>query len=420
MEEHHLPSAKDIKKKFHEWFRNPVSADPPFSAKANHSDLQKKFHKWFSDPVSPNPPFPVEANHSIGDSAPANLLFPTKTDYSRDKTRRRGVYGLRKLIVAIHNIMMHTEIKYLSIGLFIGMCVTGLFLTGMAIPLRVVALQPTETATAALSAYTSTPAPTSTSTIHPPTSTYTPTPTLIRPTSTATATDIATATPTVPSPTPTFSDTLMGLLQGGYLSQVGPLGLRDQFRVYESSLKYVRTSTEESQLIGEQINGPGYGAPSNICGPLSLAILQEAGIVRSNINPHAFWMLNPGVRGDRSLLSKVFPPDRFENVRFQVPLNNVDWHENPLYPGDFIYIYAGWGGTFEHMLVVNRVDSDGRAYAVTNHETPDGYIISEVLLYDPDDPSVGIFPAWTARPNAESGSTGFAGYELWRLRSPSQ
>lgn len=210
----------------------------------------------------------------------------------------------------------------------------------------------------------------------------------------------------------------MGLLQGGYLSQAGPLDLRDQFRVYESSLKYVRTSTEESRLIGEQINGPGYGAPSNICGPLSLAILQEAGIVRSNIDPHAFWMLNPGVKGDRSLLSKVFPPDRFENIRFQVPLNDVDWHENPLYPGDFIYIYAGWGGTFEHMLVVNRVDSDGRAYAVTNHETPDGFIISEVLLYDPDDPNLGMFPAWTARPNAESGSTGFAGYELWRLRSP--
>jgi hypothetical protein len=423
MEENYLPPAMYLQRKFYEWFRDPVSADPSLPAKANYpppvKDLQEKFYEWFGDSVPADPLFPAEANHSNGDPVPANLSFPIEIYDSHDKTRRRRVYDLRKLIVAFKNVMMHAEIKYLSIGLFIGMCVTGLFLTGLVIPPRVAAILPTETTTATLNAYTSTPAPTSTSAIYPPTSTYTPTPTLIRPTSTATATEIATATPTVPSPTPTFSDTLMGLLQGGYLSQVGPLSLRDQFRVYESSLKYVRTSTEESRLIGEQINGPGYGAPSNICGPLSLAILQEAGIVRPDLDPHTFWMLNPGVRGDRSLLSKVFSPDRFENIRFQVPLNKVDWRENPLYPGDFIYIYAGWGGTFEHMLVVNRVDSDGRAYAVTNHMTSNGFIISEVLLYDPDDPNAGMFPAWTARPNAEMGSTGFAGYELWRLRSPS-
>ena len=206
----------------------------------------------------------------------------------------------------------------------------------------------------------------------------------------------------------------MGLLQDGYLSQAGPLDLREQIRVYEASLKYVRTSTEESRLIGEQINGPGYGAPSNICGPLSIAILQEAGIVRPDLDPHAFWMLNPDVRGDRKSLSKAFPLSQFENLRFQIPLNKMDWHESPLYPGDFIYIYAGSGGNFEHMLMVNRVDSDGRAYAVTNHKTPSGFIISEVLLYDPDNPDVGMFPVWTARPNAENGSTGFAGFELWQ------
>ena len=63
---------------------------------------------------------------------------------------------------------------------------------------------------------------------------------------------------------------------------------------------------------------------------------------------------------------------------------------------------------------------NGRVYAVTNHLTSNGFIISEVLLYDPNDPNAGMFPAWTARPNAETGSTGFAGYELWRLRPSSQ
>jgi len=311
---------------------------------------------------------------------------------------------------------MHADIKYLSIGLFIGISTTGLLLTGMLLPPTVAANLPTGTATS--SPTTQAPLPPSTATVPLPTSTYTPTPTFIGPTLTPTLTETPTVTPTVPSPTPTFSDTLMGLLQDGYLSQVGPLELRDQIRLYETSLKYVRTNTEESRLIGEQINGQGYGAPSDICGPLSIAILQEAGIINPDLDSHDFWLLNPDIWDDRHLLSKAFTSDRFENTHFQVKLNKVDWSETPLYPGDFIYIYAGTGGNFEHMLVVNRVDAEGRAYAVTNHKTPNGFIISEVLLYHPGNPDVGIFQVWTARPNAELGSTGFAGFEVWRIRVP--
>jgi hypothetical protein len=213
---------------------------------------------------------------------------------------------------------------------------------------------------------------------------------------------------------------LMDLVQNGYLAQAGPLNVKQVIKIYETSLKYVRSNTEGSRLLGEQINGPGYGVPSDICGPLSIAILQESGLISPELDPHAFWLLNPDIWDDRRLLAKAFPPDRFEDKRYKVKLNKVDWHKNPLYPGDFVYIYAGTGGTFEHMLVVNRVDADGRAYAITNHLTSNGFIISEVLLYDPDDPNVGMFPVWTARPNAEMGSTGFDGYELRRLRSPSR
>jgi hypothetical protein len=212
----------------------------------------------------------------------------------------------------------------------------------------------------------------------------------------------------------------MGLLHDGYLSQVGPLELRDQIRVYETSLKYTRSSTEESRLIGEQINGPGYGAPSDICGPLSIAILQDAGLISPSLDPHTFWLLNPDVPGERRLLTKAFPPERFENIRVKVKLDEVDWNETPLYPGDFIYIYAGSFGNFEHMLVVNRVDSQGRTYAVTNRSTPNGYIISEVLLYHPNKPDVGMFPVWTARPFAPTGATGYAGIEVWRMRAAGQ
>jgi len=210
----------------------------------------------------------------------------------------------------------------------------------------------------------------------------------------------------------------MGLLQDGYLSQTGPLELKEQIRVYESSLKYVRTNTEESRLIGEQINGIGYGSPSNICGPLSIAILQDVGLIDSSLNPHTYWLLNADIAYDRRLLSKAFPPEQFESIRINRRLNEIDWNETPLYPGDFIYLYAGYGGNFEHMLVVSRVDVNGRAYSVTNHRTPNGFIISEVLLYNPANSNVGMFPIWTARLNADTGSTGFAGLEIWRQRSP--
>jgi hypothetical protein len=300
---------------------------------------------------------------------------------------------------------MRAEIQYLSIGLFIGISATGLLLTGMYISPVVAATLPTATMTATLTTYTSVPTPTSTSTHRPPTSTFTPTPTLTKPTSTATA-------------TPTFSDTLMGLLQDGYLSQAGPLELRDQLRIYEASLKFVSISTEKNRLIGEEINGPGYGSPSNICGPLSISILQEAGFVNPDLDPHDFWLLNPDDMSDRKLLAKAFPPEKFGSYRTRVKLDEIDWNLSPLYPGDFIYTYAGRGGNFEHMLVVNRVDSQGRAYAVTNHNTENGFIISEVLLYDPNISDVGIFSVWTAWPKARLGATGFGGFEVWRLRVP--
>jgi hypothetical protein len=211
---------------------------------------------------------------------------------------------------------------------------------------------------------------------------------------------------------------MLDLLESGYLVQTGPLSLRGLFRLYDASIKYIRQTSDSSRILGEEINGKGYGSPSDICGPLSIAILQDAGLVDSSLDPHRFWLLNPDVWDDRRLLDNAFTPERFENIHYKVKLNKVDWDETPLQPGDFVYIYAGTGGNFEHMLVVNRVDANGRAYAVTNHKTENGFIISEVLLYNPSNSYVGMFPVWTARPNAETGSTGFAGFEIWRMKSP--
>ncbi|MFT3894773.1 MAG: hypothetical protein QM730_24345 [Anaerolineales bacterium] len=411
-----------MQNKFYEWFGEPIfTTEPPLPLT---DDLQKKFSEWFGDPIpDANPslttivnpsieypvsvelPLSVTATHPIGNTVPANLPFPTPTDHSHSEKQRSLLGDLRKFIIAVRGNLLRAEIAYLSIGLFLGISTIGFLATGTPNSLGVGASLSTTTTPSALP--TNTPIPTSTSV-----------PILIEPTLALTIRNMAPAALIVPTPTPIPSDTLIGLLKIGYLSQSGPLSLTDQFRVYESALKHVGISTDEIQVVGEQVNGPGYGSPDNICGPLSLAILQEAGIVRSDIKPHAFWLLNPDVVEKRKLLAQVFPPDRFENIRFRIPLKNMDWQTNPLYPGDFIYIYAGTGGTFEHMLVVDRVDSAGRAYSINNYMTPDGFIISEVLLYNPADPNAGMFPTWTARPNSKSGSTGFAGFEVWRLRTP--
>ena len=410
MEYNTLPLKKNVQRKFSEWFGDPVittdianpsigypiSVDLSLPAGANHS---------MEDSIPVDLSLPTLVNYPIGNTTPVNLPFPPSTNDSQAKTPGSFLDDLRKLMVVVRSSLLRAEVAYLSIGLFLGVSTISFLITGMPISLKVGAPLSTTTAPSTPTANISTPTSTSIAM-------------LIEPTSTATIRNMAPAAPPIPSPTPIPSDTLIGLLKIGYLSQVGPLSLTDQLRVYESSLKYVGISPDEIQLIGEQINGPGYGSPDNICGPLSLAILQEAGIVRPDINPHAFWLLNPDVKEKRELLSMVFPPDRFENIRFRIPLKNMDWNTNPLYPGDFLYIYAGTGGTFEHMLVVDRVDSAGRAYSINNYMTPNGFIITEVLLYDPADPTVGMFPAWTARPNSKSGSTGFAGFEVWRLKMP--
>ncbi len=122
------------------------------------------------------------------------------------------------------SLTMRADIKYLGLGLFIGLSATSVLLVGMLVPPTLAASLPTDTLTSTLIA--STPSPQLPPTIHPPTNTYTPTPTLIQPTGTATITSTPTLTPTVPSATSTLSHTLMDLVQNGYLAQAGPLNVK--------------------------------------------------------------------------------------------------------------------------------------------------------------------------------------------------
>jgi hypothetical protein len=199
----------------------------------------------------------------------------------------------------------------------------------------------------------------------------------------------------------------------------GPLSTAQQLWLGIVSMRYVAPTTTDGIRLARHLNYIGNdGHPSNICGPLSIAILRDAGIISSDTSLDEFWLLDPKQILARQLLTRTFPPDRFDDLRFDTPLNKFDWKAFPLLPGDFLYLYAGQGGNFEHMLVVNRVDSQKRAYAVTNYGTPNGFVITEVMLYDPNDKSIGIFHTWTKQNYAMLGSTGFGGFEVWRLRSP--
>jgi hypothetical protein len=154
-----------------------------------------------------------------------------------------------------------------------------------------------------------------------------------------------------------------------------------------------------------------------MCGPLALSILREAGIVSPAVNPHSFWLLNPRV--DRKVISQVFPVAEFSDSFFQTPINHFDFQEFPLRVGDFLYLYAGKGGTFEHMLVVTRVDESGRVFSVTNYDVaPKSFVIQEALLYDPSQPGTGKFYDWTNYKNEKIGLTGFGGFEVWRRKTP--
>lgn len=188
-------------------------------------------------------------------------------------------------------------------------------------------------------------------------------------------------------------------------------------RLQDASLDYVAlTQADGIQMARSLKIVKDDGDPTNICGPLSIAILRDAGIVDPYIKIRDFWLLNPN--NNRRLLEQTFPYERFDHFQFSTPINEVDWKSFPLAPGDFLYLYAGSKGTFEHMLVVTRVDDTGRAFSVTNHATPDGFVIDEVMLYDPAIPGIGKFSEWTDRQNNRIGTTGFGGFELWRLTQP--
>lgn len=188
-------------------------------------------------------------------------------------------------------------------------------------------------------------------------------------------------------------------------------------RIYYASLSYLAPTESQAVQVARSLKFvKNDGHPSNMCGPLAVAILRDAGLISRYTDLHDFWLLNP--RTDTQIIQRTFPEDEFTKYHYSQPINEFDFSMFPLQVGDFVYLYAGANGTFEHMLVVTRVDSQGRAYSVTNINTDEGYVIKEVMLYDPNMPGKGQFYEWTDRRNIRLGLTGFGGIDVWRRNVP--
>lgn len=297
---------------------------------------------------------------------------------------------------------MRSAIRDIGLGLVIGMCATTLVAIAVVLSMgHIEALSPTASPSS-----TASPIPTATASAVPATAT-----------SSTTPTPSPSATPSPPPPT-TTPDAVQAAVDSGQLVFAGALSIEEQLALYRASLNYIASSPEDSTRLGSLINGAGYGDPTNICGPLAIAILRDAGLTSPKIIPHDFWLLNPRAAIDQGLLREAFPPAQYAYSKNLAPINNIDWRNEPLLPGDFLFLWHGSGGNFDHMLVVSRVDSRLRTFAVTNYGTPHGFVIGEAMLYDPSDPTVGLFHTWTQEAYAVLGSTGFGGFELWRRTSP--
>jgi hypothetical protein len=221
------------------------------------------------------------------------------------------------------------------------------------------------------------------------------------------------------TPTPNQSNFVVSPMPTTGLPYVYVLSPEQREMLNQAAQKYVAANQEETKLVAQQLNYIGKNAtPNTMCGPLAIAILQDAGIVDPEIPRIDFYYFNPrpGFAGDT--IESAFPESRFKKIEQNLPINEIDYSVNPLHPGDFLYLFAGDSGSFEHMLTVSRVDELGRAFAVTNYNTPEGVAIQEVMLYDPNQPGIGKFYDWTNWANRELGRTGYGGFWLWRSITP--
>jgi hypothetical protein len=194
-------------------------------------------------------------------------------------------------------------------------------------------------------------------------------------------------------------------------------------KLYYASLAYLAYTPEDADKIARQIGylGGKNESASLACGPLSITIMRDAGILPADISTNKIWLLCP--REDREecngikILNQVyFPPDKFDYIRVYESVRTYNFSTNPLQPGDWLYLFTNIHG-FDHMLVVTRVDEKGIAYTVTNLDRGKGFMITEEALYYPNNPEAGLFYELSDPQRGMLGMSGTGGFLLIRNRN---
>jgi hypothetical protein len=190
-------------------------------------------------------------------------------------------------------------------------------------------------------------------------------------------------------------------------------------RLEKAAANYISLDSESANLTVKQMNYAAGADASLTCGPLAIAILQDAGLVSPYLPLNAFWLSSPRPDKNEPIFLEAFPQDKYEWKRDYTPMAEMDYLTDPLLPGDFIYTF---GGNYEHMFTVTRMDEMGRVYTVQNleqgylNDDPDdlSFVIAETLLYDPNQPGIGMVYEWTDDFNWKLGHTGTEGYMRFR------
>jgi hypothetical protein len=192
-----------------------------------------------------------------------------------------------------------------------------------------------------------------------------------------------------------------------------------QEKLKQAASAYLANSVGETYEVAYRLDWlPGKTEdPSTMCGPLVAAILRDSGLLPPGIAPltnaSAFWLAKPRENGRPW---KYFPARDYDLAQFDTPINQFDFAAWPLLPADIVYTYQ-WVSGYEHIFIVTEVDAEGRAYTVTNYPLPTGsFMVQRVLLYDPNDPTVGSLKTdWVKRGN-KNGRTGMAGFDVLRQK----
>lgn len=188
------------------------------------------------------------------------------------------------------------------------------------------------------------------------------------------------------------------------------------WQVRKVAWQYQAPTPEEASALAAQLIPAQQPDGSTLCGPLTASMLADLHLL-SRKEVHRFWLLDPERRP--RFLRQAFLSSVFTRYDFRQPVGHFAFLRFPLIPGDVVYLYAGlrYHG-FEHMLMVSHVDRWGRAFSVTNVYTPQGYVVREVLLYDPEHPDTGYFSWWNdpMKKAFTGGVTGTNGFTVWRQK----